>query len=138
MSLQFERPAQRDWSVIALYGSLIISAIMITATLAWHTGKQLRISGYLKEHGVTTCQELKRPYGPKGPLSTDKAAQSVCVQIVERRHDQCLQETQSLAKDLRERRIAYAACLMTLEAHAALTSAQESAQRAPASSSATP
>lgn len=138
MSLQFERPPQKDWSVIALYGSLIISAIMITATLAWHTGKQLRISGYLKEHGVTTCQELKRPYGPKGPLSTDKAAQSVCVQIVERRHDQCLEDTQSLSKNLRERRIAYAACLMTLEAHAALTPEQERAQRAPSSSTTSP
>lgn len=121
MDLKFRQDPNRDWSVIALYASLIISTVMITATLAWHTGKQLRISGYLKEHGVTACQELKRPYGPNGPAKSDAQALKTCEQIVERRHEQCMEETQAHRQDLRERRLAYAACLLSSEAHATLS-----------------
>ena len=119
MSLTFERPKPpRDWSVWALYTSLIVSAVMITATLAWQTGKQLRVSSYLKEHGVTTCQELQRPYGPQGPVPNAQAKQP-CAQLVERRHAQCVEETKPMQQELRERRHAYVMCLMAEQAGSA-------------------
>ncbi|MEC9440952.1 MAG: hypothetical protein VYE40_07630 [Myxococcota bacterium] len=107
---QPERPP-RDWSVIILWLSILVSVSMVTATLMWNLGRSLKIASYLKNHGVETCVGLHHPPGHKGDVDASPF-QNTCKEIVEKKHDTCLDITEDF-EDLRERRTEYMACLMT-------------------------
>lgn len=115
------RRAPRDWSVIALWGSVFVSVTMITGTLMWNLGKSLRVESYLREHGVETCAELSAPPGTK----KDDVAQAIkqtCEAYVTARHERCLNETVHIDQDLRKRRSEYMTCVMsTSQERASLT-----------------
>lgn len=106
------RRAPRDWSVIALWGSVFVSVTMITGTLMWNLGKTLRIESYLRDHGVETCSVLSAPPG----TNKDDVAQAIketCEEYVTARHQLCLDETVHIDKDLRKRRSEYMTCVMS-------------------------
>jgi hypothetical protein len=100
----------RDWSVIILWLSILLSVSMVTATLMWNLGRSLKIASYLEKHGVETCVELHHPPGHKGDAEASPY-QNVCQQIVEKKHESCLEITENF-EDLRERRTEYMACVM--------------------------
>ena len=89
----------RDWSVIILWLSILLSVSMVTATLMWNLGRSLKIASYLEKHGVETCVELHHPPGHKGDAEASPY-QNVCLEITEN------------FDDLRERRTEYMACVM--------------------------
>lgn len=122
------RYKSRDWSVTFLWISLFLSLTMVTGTMMWNLGKSMRVESYLKDHSIETCQALHRP-----PALMDDSDQSAsvlgsCERIVSQRHDRCLDRTQYLRENLKQRRADYMTCIMEHDfQQAALTEKDESA-----------
>lgn len=109
-----------------MWWSIILSALIVTGTMAWQLGKQWKIAGYLKKYGVSVCQDLHRPYGPNGPIKDADIAKTQCEDIVTHKHELCLKQTQPLRKNLRQRRRAYVTCIITEAQTTALNQHQSS------------
>ena len=100
-----------DWSVPALWTSILVSTLIVLGAIGWQVGKRFKDNSYLQTYGVKTCKELHQPLG--ADKKDAERFHDSCVQRVEAHHDYCLDETEPLRSSLRTQRHAYATCIFT-------------------------
>ncbi len=126
---EVRRYKPKDWSVIFLWGSLFVSATMITGTMMWNLGKSMRTESYLKEHSIQTCLELNRPPSQMSDESSKAPFEETCSQVVTQRHEDCLTRTEHIKDNLRQRRADYMMCIMEQQTRQASLHTSEDANK---------
>ncbi len=109
----YQRP---EISALIMWGAIVASALMVTITFAWQTGRQLRLGATLRDDWMAVCTSMHSASGAQDPDALDDAERAMCDDIVSARHDPCYAQSSPLREDYTRLRVAYLSCVME-EAH---------------------